>query len=214
MTFHSEIDGARLTVLLDIRYPQAYLALNPVLALGRESGIEINWLPLQVPPLKVPSTPAPGDDRGVRHRRNRAQAIAREIQIYADADELVMRDYYRDEDPTAVHLAWLWVRDRQPKQLGDFLCEAFRAYWALELDPSSVEAVTALLDSLGGEGSEFLDWCAGKGAVHVAALAEDLRARGLSGVPCYLLEDEAFLGRQHLPMIRWILDGRRGPGPI
>ena len=26
--------------------------------------------------------------------------------------------------------------------------------------------------------------------------------------------DEIFIGRQHLPMIGWILDGRVGPGPI
>jgi hypothetical protein len=47
-----------------------------------------------------------------------------------------------------------------------------------------------------------------------AELAALLRDRGVSGVPCYLVEDEVFLGRQHLPMIRWILGGRRGPGPI
>jgi 2-hydroxychromene-2-carboxylate isomerase len=32
--------------------------------------------------------------------------------------------------------------------------------------------------------------------------------------PGFVVEDEVFYGRQHLPMIRWILEGRSGPVPI
>jgi 2-hydroxychromene-2-carboxylate isomerase len=41
-----------------------------------------------------------------------------------------------------------------------------------------------------------------------------LQERGLFQVPAYLVEEEVFYGRQHLPMIRWILAGRSGPIPI
>jgi 2-hydroxychromene-2-carboxylate isomerase len=214
MTLSSRIDTARLSVLLDIRYPHAYLALQPAAALASELGIEINWLPLGVPPLTAPSTAGPDDDRGARHRRHRARAIAREIETYAGIQGLVLRDYYRDGAPAAVNLGWLWVRERRPDRLEPFLAEAFRDYWALELDPSDEAAVAALIDASGGDGSEFLAWCTDDGPAAAAALAEELRERGLFGVPCYVVEDEVFLGRQHLPMIRWILAGRSGPVPI
>ncbi len=214
MTLPSATDTARLTVMLDIRHPSAYLALHPAAALANELDIEINWLPFVVPPLLPPSTPGPEDDRGIRHRRNRAQAIAREIQTYAEVQGLVLRDYYRDPDPAAVNLAWLWLRERHRDRLLPWLAEAFRAYWTLELDPSSEAAVAELIDSLDGHGSEFLAWCADDGPFAAQLLADELRERGLFGVPCYLVEDEVFLGRQHLPMIRWILQGRSGPVPI
>lgn len=214
MSSVSGIDAARLSVLLDLRHPACYLALGPALALTRELGLEINWLPLSVPPLRPPSRPAPDDDRGVRHRRHRARAIAREIEIYGRAQGLVLRELYRDADPSAFVLGWLWLREQRVDVLPDFLVEAFRAYWSLELEPSSRPAIAASIESIGGDRAGFEAWCRDDGPAVAARLATELRERGLSGVPGYLVDGEFFLGRQHLPMIRWILGGRQGPGPI
>ncbi|MCP5044286.1 MAG: hypothetical protein GY944_24925 [bacterium] len=214
MSFASEVDDARLTVLLDIRYPQAYLALCSTIEFGREQGLEINWLPVRVPPLKAPSRPAPDDDRGVRHRRIRAQAIAREIEVYGDAQGLVLRDYYRDPDPTAANVGWLWVREHARDRLEDYLSEIFRAYWALGLDPSDSKPVMRVIDAVGVDAAGFEAWSVERGRATEAALEEELRDRGMGGAPCYWIDGELFLGRQHLPMIRWILGGREGPGPI
>ncbi len=37
---------------------------------------------------------------------------------------------------------------------------------------------------------------------------------GIFDVPSYLIDGEIFLGRQHLPMIRWLLSDRRGQPPV
>jgi len=214
VTVSAAIEESRWSVLLDIRHPLAYLALHPAIALASELGVQINWLPLVAPPLNPPSTPGAEDDRGVRHRRYRSQAIAREIETYAAAQGLVLREYYRDGDPSAFNLGWLWLRDRHPDRLEPYLADAFRAYWALELDPSNEEAVAARVGSSEGDAANFLDWYGSDGPVEARALANDLRERGLYGVPCSLVEDEVFLGRQHLPMLRWILEGRSGLVPI
>ena len=42
---------------------------------------------------------------------------------------------------------------------------------------------------------------------------EEAVARGVYGVPTYLVEDEAWFGREHLPRVAWILSGRQGPAP-
>jgi len=214
VSLSADIDRARLSVLLDLRHPLAYLALHPAAALAESLAIEVNWLPLVVPTLKPPSEPRPGDDRGTLHRRHRARAIAREIETYAAAQDRVLKDYYRGGDVAAANLAWLWVRDRHAERSLKFLQELFRAYWSLELDASSTEQVAALVDSVVGEGSAFQSWSTGEGPGAAAALAAELRERGLFGVPAYVVEDEVFQGRQHLPMIRWILEGRSGPVPI
>lgn len=210
----SGIEANRLSVLLDIRQPQAYLALQPAARLAADCGIEINWLPVAVPPLKAPSEPGTDDDRGIRHRRIRSQAVAREIATYAEAQGLVIEEYYRDGAPEPFHLSWLWVRETHPERLFDFLTKAFRAYWALELDVADDEAVRDLLERHGVGGSEFESWKQSTGGEIASALFDELRERGISRAPAYLIEDGMFVGRQHLPMIRWILGGRQGRGPL
>ena len=214
MTSSPSINDARLTVVLDIRYPQAYLALHPVAALADSLGIEVDWLPLSVSTLKPPSIPGVDDDRGVRHLRHRAQQIAAEIDTYSNIQGLVLRDIYRNADAEAANLGWLFMRDRHAQRLEDYLSEAFRAYWSLELDPASESQVAALIESLVGDGAEFRSWSVAEGSAMGHALVDELHARGVFAVPSYLVEDEIFLGRQHLPMIRWILEGRNGAIPI
>jgi 2-hydroxychromene-2-carboxylate isomerase len=208
------LDTARLSILLDLRNPGSYLALSPALAFANELRLQINWLPITVPPLRRPSVPKPDDDRGTLHRCHRARAIAREIEIYGRAQGLVLRELYRDPDASAFNLGWLWLRERSVERLPAFLLEGFRAYWSLDLDPSSVGVIVALLDSVGAESARFEGWCAEDGPRTAARVADEIRERGVFGAPGYFVEGEFFQGRQHLPMIRWILGGRRGPGPI
>jgi 2-hydroxychromene-2-carboxylate isomerase len=116
------------------------------------------------------------------------------------------------------------VRHHHRERLDDYLLEAFRAYWAIEFDPENEAEVAALIDSLGGDpggrGTGGLDagafraWSQREGTAALEQLAEALRAQGVFGVPSYLVEGEYFLGRQHLPMIAWILAGRGGRIPI
>jgi 2-hydroxychromene-2-carboxylate isomerase len=214
MTSRSAQNDARLTVVLDIRYPQAYLAFHPAAALARSLGIGVDWLPLPVATLKPPSTPAADDDRSVRHRRRRARMIATEVGTYANVQGLVLRDYYRDGGAEAANLGWLWMRKRHAQQLEAYLSEAFRAYWAVEFDLASESQVASLIDSSGGDGRAFLSWSAAEGPAVAAALFDELHERGVFAVPSYRVDEEIFLGRQHLPMIRWILEGRTGQVPI
>jgi 2-hydroxychromene-2-carboxylate isomerase len=204
------LDPVPLRVLLDLRNPLSYLALGPTRALAAELGIEVDWLPLTAPPLNPPSQPAPDDDRGVRHRRSRAQALARDIETYAAAQGLVIRDYYRAPDTEPASRAWLWLREQHPKQLPDFLEALFRGYWEGKLDPSREDAVAALLERAGVPGAGL----AAEGATATRELAAACEERGWFQAPGFVVEDEVFYGRQHLPMIRWILEGRSGPVPI
>ncbi|MFP6605264.1 MAG: hypothetical protein VCC19_01690, partial [Myxococcota bacterium] len=98
------IEKARVTVLLDVRHPHAYLALHPALAFAESLALDVDWVPLTTSTLKPPSVAAAGDDRGIRHRRYRAQAIAREIETYAQAQGLVVREFYRSGDADAANL--------------------------------------------------------------------------------------------------------------
>ena len=203
-----------LAVALDVRDPFSYLALGPALALGRELDEPIHWRPFRGHVLKRPTEPSADDDRSVQHRRHRAQMIAREIAIYGDAQGLTIRDPYRDAPADAVHRAWLWLRTNDPERLEPFLGESFRRYWSLALDAADVSAAARLVSECGADGASFQLWADAEGADALDREIAEAAEAGVSATPTYLVGDEVFLGRQHLPMIRWLLAGRTGPAPI
>jgi hypothetical protein len=41
-----------------------------------------------------------------------------------------------------------------------------------------------------------------------------LRTAGLVEAPAYVLGEEIFIGRAHLPMIEWLITGKAGPAPV
>jgi 2-hydroxychromene-2-carboxylate isomerase len=214
MTVSADLDGSVLTVVLDVRHPLAFLALGPAIAFGREMQLAVNWLPRASETLRRPSIPTPEDDRGVRHRRHRAHMIAREIAVYAEVRGLTVQEPYRDAPADAANLAWLWVRGNAPESLESFLVELFRRYWAMELDAGDAGDVSDLLSACGEDSSSFLEWAASEGPAAVEAVGNELAEAGVFTVPAYLVSNQVFYGRQHLPMIRWLLEGRSGPVPI
>jgi 2-hydroxychromene-2-carboxylate isomerase len=201
----ARLGDARLSVLLSVSHPLAYLALHPAIDLGRELEIPINWLPLDAPALRPMAEAAPTDDRGTRHRRYRAEAIRREIATYAEVQGLVIREVDRDPDTRAANLGWLWMRERMRDQLETFLAELFRSYWAVERDVSSVAETAALVEGMGADGAAFSAWAASEGPRDATAVVSELGAAGLFQVPAFVTSGEVFYGRQHLPMIRSLL---------
>ena len=195
---------ASLTVAVDIKSPECYLALSPTRALARDLDIDIDWLPIVTPPRR----PAPeGDDRGSRHKRHRVAYRQRDLARYAAAAGLTLRDPERGPDSSLVGAAMLAAKAHSARALHAFLDLAFERYWKVELDIEDAGAVAAALREIG-----VPDAPAASGSF--AALQESLAAAGLFDAPAYLVDEEVFFGRAHLPMIRWILEGRVGPGPI
>ncbi len=216
MTSGRPAERARIRVALDPRHPLAYLALHPTIAFAdsMKHSVDVDWVPIDVPALNPPSPPAEGDDRGVRHRRLRAQSIAREIEVYGAAQGLTLREPYRSGSSEAARRAWLWLRDRHPDRLVAFLVAMFRDYWSVRLDVSDSAAIADRIAASGGDAPGFMLWQDDEGRLASETIARELAASGIFQTPAYLLDGEVFYGRQHLSMLRWIVEGRVGAGPI
>ncbi len=140
--------------------------------------------------------------------------IAREIAVYADAQGMTVRELYRDAPADSANLAWLWMRAQAPDSIEAFLVETFRRYWALELDAGDAIDVSRVVSDCGEDSDGFLEWAATKGPGTADRVATELTEAGVFSTPAYVVSDQVFHGRQHLPMIRWLLEGRAGPAPI
>jgi 2-hydroxychromene-2-carboxylate isomerase len=211
---HAHTFDAALTVCIDFKSPQCFLAKDPTYSLADEVGLEIDWLPLITAQMTLPPKPTDGD-RGARHRRARAEYAKRDIERYAEQRGLVIRDVYRPPvDSSWAAIGLLWVKSEAPDRTRAYLDETFARYWRGELDVEDASAIVGVAGSSGIETDGLIDYLHGAGASALEELQVRLREAGLTNVPGYLVKGEVFIGRQHLPMIRWLLMDKRGPAPI
>ncbi len=189
-----------LMVYIDFKSAASYLALEPTLELARETGITIDWRPFSVRPFVVP---AEQDEEtvGERHRRVRA-AAQRDVHLHYAAVQ--GRDMHFADTPAGsdAALAALAVIEGDPVP---FIRAAFTAYWTEQADLADEAVAEALLQSVG---IDRPDWDAARAKlVSIRDQAEESR---IFETPSYLIADQLFLGREHLPWIRSLVAAEQG----
>jgi 2-hydroxychromene-2-carboxylate isomerase len=203
-----------LPVCIDFKSPHAWLAVAPTLALAAELGVSIEWLPWIGRPLAPPAAAGDDDDRGTRHRRFRSENAARDIERAARIQGLEIRDLYRQPDSSLAGLGLLWAGRHDPEVQRGYLERVFEGYWNGQLDLEDPAAIRAALGRAGAELAGWDAYAAGEGPDELEAVQARLQEAGVFDVPSYRVGDEIFLGRQHLPMVRWLRSGRQGEPPI
>ena len=191
----------------DFASSASLLALKPTLALADELGVDIAFHPFPTdaprgaPPLSATESVAE------RHARVRAEYHAKDFARYAKAQGLEVNRAPAGADSKLASIACL--RARRQGVAKAFVEHVFRDFWADRLDIESRDAVAKALAKVGG-GTFDAESLEADYDAERQALAE----RGVHAVPAYLVADQLFIGRQHLPMIRWLLTGEKGLGPL
>jgi 2-hydroxychromene-2-carboxylate isomerase len=219
-----------LTVLFDFKDPYSYLALGPTLALVADLGIDCDWQPFLTSTLRAAQPAREDDSRGDRHRRHRAEYTQRDLKRYAESRGLPARHFangglYRPciGEVAAIGFNWLRAHDSSGNsetsetietKSAEYLNAAFAGYWDGTLDLDAVSGITELLADRGCPTDGFAAHCQQTGPENLESARAVLIERGAFTTPTYLLDDEAYVGRQHLPMIRWRLTGSSGSPPI
>jgi 2-hydroxychromene-2-carboxylate isomerase len=211
---HPSPFGDAPAVCIDFKNPKAYLALRPTFALEDELGIAFDWWPVAVAPMSRPQAEQPNEDRGTRHRRDRAQYYARDIHRYAQAYGLELADLHRNPDVSAAGIGLLWTKQQAPGLLRRYLEVVFQRYWQDRLRPDDVGEIEAVLREIGVGATGWTGFAGGAGRALLDASSAALRDAGIFDVPAYVIGGEIFFGRQHLSMVRWLLTDKRGEPPI
>ena len=189
-----------LTIYIDFKSPASYLALEPTLAMARETGVAIHWRPFSVRVLSVPEDQG-SESVGDRHRRVRA-AAQRDIHLHYAAVQGLDMHFTKMPAGSDAALAALAAMEEDAVP---FLRAAFAAYWMDQADLADQAVVERLLQSAG---IDQPDWeTAHEKAATIRSEAEEL---GIFEAPSYLLADQLFLGREHLPWIRSIITAEQG----
>lgn len=184
-----------LTVTIDFKSAASYLALEPTLELATETGIKIDWLPFSVRPFSVPEEQA-DETVGERHRRVRAIA-QRDTHLHYAAVQGRDMQFATSPAGTDFALAALAGIEADPVP---FMRAAFAAYWTDQADLNDETVVATLLRSVGTNIPDPLSARDKLAAIRVKA--EDLK---IFEAPSYVIEDQLFVGREHLPWIKSII---------
>ncbi len=182
---------------IDFKSPAAYLSFHPTLALLDDYVVKLVFHPYRTGQKAVP--PAHADEtKGETHIRVRALAQQETHLKYAALRELPMV-FPETPGNTDLALAGLLCAQQHPAAY----CElAFQAYWVEGDDLNDPVAVARLLTDSGHDAAKF-DF-----ETRLQEL-EDLQIpseeRGVVDTPCYLIDEQVFIGREHLPWIQSLL---------
>lgn len=190
-----------LIVAIDFASARSYLAIKTTCALADRLGAEIDWEPMVIE-VKPPKPASRSDDRGLRHRAIRAEYVARDLARYLADRGIVGRDLNRQADSTAASLALLWL-NREAKPLARrFVAAIFERYWHAELKLEDEAALRRVLEEIGAPLEGYESFIKDKGRESLAEVRARLENAGVLDVPSYLVGDEVFLGREHLPVVQ------------
>jgi 2-hydroxychromene-2-carboxylate isomerase len=208
-----------LIVYLDIKSPYAFIARDPTRQMAQELGIQVDWRPLT---LNIPSYlgSAKLDKSGRVESAERTpeqwakiKYAYRDARRYAGELGYTLRGTEKIWDTSIAHMGFWWAKAQGDRVLDAYLDHVYPRFWVRDFDAEDVQVVSAALAGAGADTAGFSDYVQADGrAFHDAAQSAIFDA-GIFGVPGYVVEGEYFFGREHLPMIRWMLTGREGVPP-
>ena len=184
------------------------LSFAPTCALADELKVRIEWLPVPGNARPASVRAKPGDESvAERHSRVRAEYVAMDVARYARWRGVEINRDANGVDSALACAGGLWA-DRHGVARA-YHQHVFTEFWAGRLDIEDGAALESVLGRLGAPGFDDRGF---EGAL--AAHKTSVEDRGVHLLPAYLVEEQVFVGRAHLPMIRWMLQGRDGPGPL
>jgi 2-hydroxychromene-2-carboxylate isomerase len=219
MAFDPLRSDCPLIVYIDYKSPYAYLAKDPTYALEDQLGIAIDWRPLT---LDIPSYlgSARLDARGkvAESKRTPQQWTGvkyayRDARRYASLRGITVRGTVKIWDSSLAGIGMQWAKAQSSAVLRGYTDRVYARFWKRELDIEDPAVIEGVLREAGGDIGGFRDYAAGEGRVRHEAEQQQIFAAGIFGVPSYVVAGELFFGREHLPMVRWLLSGSKGVAP-
>ncbi|MCY3885329.1 MAG: DsbA family protein [Gammaproteobacteria bacterium] len=209
----------RLILYLDVKSPYAYLAKDPAKQLEHKFGVQIDWRPLT---LNIPSFlgSARVDENKEVVEENRTpqqwQAVRYayyDTKRYARLTNKLIYGPRKIWDTNLAHIGWLFAKSQGRDTMMCYLDYIYDQFWKRAIDVEDIDEITTVLNLSGACVDGFVEFASGKGKLQLDDLQNEIREAGIFGVPTFVIDGDAFFGREHLPMIYWILKGKNGAAP-
>ncbi len=183
-------------IYLDFKNPASYLALNPTCATLERLGLSARWLPFSTSEETIPERKEQ-ETRGEQHRRVRSLARREAHQLYAGVQGVEMQ-FRAEPGSTDSCLAALALLEKDPLP---FIRAAFACYWTGDANLDDEATVRKLWERCVPDQALDLE----KGRELLAQIRDDAIENRVFHAPTYLVGDQVFLGREHLPWMEALL---------
>tara|TARA_R110002072_G_scaffold13418_12_gene56277 strand:+ start:36016 stop:36678 length:663 start_codon:yes stop_codon:yes gene_type:complete len=204
-----------LKVFIDFKSPYAYIAKDPTYQLEADFGIKIDWYPLTLNIGSYLGTAKKSGAKVVESNRSSNQWLSvkyayRDARRYANLRGLTLKGTQKIWDSSLAGIALLWAKRQGHDPLKQYLDITYERFWKRELDIEDLAVVLAVLEEAGVETKGFEQWQAAEGRIEHDELQIELLESGVYGVPTYRIGGQTYFGREHLPRVRWHLEGEPG----
>ncbi len=209
----------KLEVYIDYKSPYAYIAKDPTYALEKDFGIEIDWYPLTLNIGSYLGTAKTNDTGKVlENNRSPRQWLAvkyayMDARRYASLRGMTLKGTQKIWDSSIAAIGMLWAKAQNRTILKRYTDVIYERFWRRDLDIEDVAVVSQVLKESGADIKGFDLYLSGEGRRIHDDLQDAILDMGYFGVPTYVIDDEIYFGREHLPRVRWHLAGCEGPMP-
>ncbi len=209
----------KLEVYIDYKSPYAYIAKDPTYALEKDFGIEIDWYPLTLNIGSYLGTAKTNDTGKVlENNRSPRQWLAvkyayMDARRYASLRGMTLKGTQKIWDSSIAAIGLLWAKAQNRTILKRYTDVIYERFWRRDLDIEDVAVVSQVLKESGADIKGFDLYLSGEGRRIHDDLQDAILDMGYFGVPTYVIDDEIYFGREHLPRVRWHLAGGEGPMP-
>jgi 2-hydroxychromene-2-carboxylate isomerase len=200
-----------ITVYSDYKSPYAYLAKDLAYELERDFPVHLDWLPyvLDIPSFlgsaRVDEAGRVIEEARNAHQWRRVRYSYMDCRRQASKRGLVIRGPQKIWDSTLAACGMLYAKRQGDPVFRQYHDIVFERFWKRELDIENLEAVSAVLAEIGADFVGFAAYVANEGGREVEETCRAAEAKGVFGVPSFIVDGELYWGREHLPDIRAML---------
>ncbi|MFT5012250.1 MAG: 2-hydroxychromene-2-carboxylate isomerase [Patiriisocius sp.] len=206
----------QLDIYLDLGNIAGMAAISGTLKLIEETGVTAVWQPIEgnVPrPLsRVPNLDNEDPIREFKQKRLTAKRQFEMAELERDCArlELDVELASRTFDARLTHLACLAILEQVESPL-IFMQQVYESRFR---EGDALEDESSVADMLETFRIQKFVSCLPQLRYQWEQHQSSYLELGIHDTPSYVLEGETFQGRQHLPLLRWRLEGEVGPPPL
>jgi len=210
-----------MRVYITFGHLDSWLSIAPTKKMVEETGIAIEWEPLLGSLGNLVNTNLKQGEEDplaaykARRAKARSMAAIREQARMCEMLEISADQGKRKIDPVTLSLGLNWLGQQQARtdQYFQFVELAFVNTFGQESDVESREGVEHLIGKVGVATRGFADFTVTNSKT-LQENQDEILQSGVLNAPAFVIDGEIFHGREHLPLINWMLKGRSGTPPV
>lgn len=184
-----------VTAYTDYKSPYAFVALAGTYRLEEEFDVALDWLPYT---LHIAGYLGSVEDRS-EHQWRRVRYSYMDARRFANQQGLVLKGPKRIYSAYYASAGMLFAKEHG--LFRPYHDTVFRRFWSHDLDLDDLGQIRDVIAGLGGDADAFTAYAEGAGREAHEQVRLDAEAKGVFGVPMFVLDGELFWGGDRLPML-------------